>query len=48
MFNLLIMENVMFLRLNDDVDNCVFTERRKCALWIKKLCEPALTDTDAK
>jgi len=26
----------------------LFTERQKCALWIKKLCEPAATDSEAK
>jgi len=40
----LILECVMYMKFDGDV----FTERQKCALWIKKLCERTTTDSDAK
>ena len=37
--------NAMFYFLRTQVSNspCVFLERQRCALWIRKLCEPSGT-----
>jgi len=45
---IVVFDCVIYLKLNDDENDDVFTERQKCALWIKKLCEPVVTDSDAK